>query len=67
MFGFLKKGLSKMKRVKYLRIFDLCFENLESVKKNVVEFWYERKVIIFKEVFCCEENDLVFFISIEEK
>ena len=67
MFGPLKKGSSRMKRAKHPRILDLCFENPESAKKNAVELRHERKVIIPKEAFCCEENDPAFSISTEEK
>lgn len=67
MFGPLKKGSSKMKRAKHPRILDLCFENPESAKKNAVELRHERKVIISKEAFRCEENDPAFSISTEEK
>lgn len=67
MFGPLKKGSSKMKRAKHPRILDLCFENPESAKKNAVELRHERKVIISKEAFRCEESDPTFSISTEEK
>lgn len=67
MFGPLKKGSGMMKRAKHPRILDLCFENPESAKKNAIELRHERKVILPKEDFHCEENDLSFTISAEEK
>lgn len=67
MFGPLKKGSGKMMRAKHPRIIDLCFENPESSKKNAVELRHERKVILPKEAFHCEEPDPSYAISTEEK
>ncbi|HHF8312240.1 TPA: hypothetical protein ACPT4W_005798, partial [Klebsiella pneumoniae] len=67
MVGPLKKGSGKMMRAKHPRILDLCFENPESTKKNAVELRHERKVILSKEAFHCEEHDSSYTISAEEK
>jgi len=65
--GPLKKGSNQMKRAKHPRILDLCFENPESPKRNAIELRHERKKILPKEAFHCEESDPAFAISVEEK
>ncbi|EDC2355071.1 hypothetical protein GAA99_07080 [Salmonella enterica] len=67
MLGPLKKGSGRMMRAKHPRIIDLCFEKPESIKKNAVELRHERKTILPKEAFHCEEPDLSYTISAEEK
>lgn len=67
MFGPLKKGSNRMKRAKHPRILDLCFESPQNPKENAIELRHERKIILPKDSFNCQENDPVFTISTEEK